>query len=610
MREVLVLAFFALIAGAGTAVSPCVLPVLPALLSAAGSGGRRRPLGVVTGLTVTFTVTIVGLSSVVDGVGLGDSFTRDIAIVALLGFGAVVLVPKLADRVEAPLSRLARFGPQQTGDGFVSGLGVGAALGFVYAPCAGPILAAVIAVSAATGKTVVVGFAYAVGSAAVLFALALGGRGLLDRVRRGGRGAQVQQALGAVMVLTAVAMVFSLDTRFQTAIANHLPNAVVNPTEGLEKSSAVKKRLADLRGKSRFEVAQERADKTASATPVALAATDGAVTGSSDATPTPSQAGAGGGPGLPGVTTPKLAKLGDAPDFAGDGHWFNTADGRPLTMASLRGKVVLIDFWTYTCINCIRTLPYLKAWDAKYRSKGLVIVGVHSPEFDFEKKTSNVAAAIRQNKLRYPVVQDNDLKTWNAWGNQYWPAEYLVDAKGQVRRAHFGEGEYKQSEAAIRALLAERGDKDLGAGATATGTISVSKGQITPETYLGTARAQGWVPSGPLDGPHDYRAATGADLPLNSFSYGGQWAIDKESATARRAATIDVHFLAQHVYLVLSSRGGTARTVGVTLDGAPRSGVTVTGQRLYTMVDLPAPGEHELHLKLPPGVTGYAFTFG
>lgn len=614
MGRVLVLAFFALIAGAGTAISPCVLPVLPALLSAAGSGGRRRPLGVVTGLTITFTFTIVALSSVVDGVGLGDSFTRDLAIVALLGFGAVVLVPGLGARVEAPLSRLARFGPQQTGDGFVSGLGVGGALGFVYAPCAGPILASVIAVSAATGRTFVVGLAYAVGSAAVLFALALGGRGLLDRVRSAGRGGQVQQALGAVMVLTAIAMAFSLDTRFQTAIADHLPNAVVNPTESLENSSAVKKRLADLHGKSRFQVAQEQADKrakaAASATPATAAAdgapaSDGAVTGSGEVR------GAGAtGAGLPGVKTPDLPKLGDAPDFAGNGHWFNTADGKPLTLAALRGKVVLIDFWTYTCINCIRTLPYLKAWDAKYRSKGLVIVGVHSPEFGFEKKTSNVAAAIRQNGLRYPVVQDNELATWNAWGNQYWPAEYLIDAKGQVRHTHFGEGNYDESEAAIRALLAERGDKQLGAGATAKGTISVSKGQITPETYLGTARAQGWVPDGPLDGAHNYRASTGSDLPLNAFSYGGQWSIDKESAAAQKAATIDVHFLAEHVYLVLSSNGGAARTVGVTLDGKPYRRVKVTGQRLYALVDLPVTGEHELHLDVPKGVTGYAFTFG
>jgi cytochrome c biogenesis protein CcdA/thiol-disulfide isomerase/thioredoxin len=585
---VVLLALFALVAGAGTAISPCVLPVLPALLSAAGSGGRRRPLGVVTGLTVTFTITIVGLAKVVDGVGLGTSFTRDVAIAALLVFGAAVLIPQVGDRLEAPLSRLARFGPKSTGDGFVSGLGVGAALGLVYAPCAGPILASVIAVSAATGKTFVIGLAYAIGSAAVLFALSLGGRGLLERVRRRGRGPAVQQALGGVMVLTAVAMAFSLDIRFQTAIASDLPSALVNPTKSLEDSKAVKDRLADLHGKNRFVQAQKQATAKAAADTHAAAMSDAA---------------------LPGVQTPDLPVLGDAPDFQGDGHWFNTADGKPLTLAQLRGKVVLIDFWTYTCINCIRTLPYLKAWDRKYAGKGLVIVGVHSPEFEFEKKTSNVGAAIRQNDIRYPVVQDNDLATWNAWGNQYWPAEYLIDAKGKVRHTHFGEGDYKESEAAIRALLAERGDTDLGAGAQAKGAIAVTQAQITPETYIGDARAQGWVPR-IVSGAHTYTPVAPGDLELNAFSLGGRWTIGHEAAAASQGASLESRFLAKHVYLVLSSAGGRRRDLRVTLDGKPYRTVHVTGQRLYELVALPEAGQHLLHLDFPAGVSGYAFTFG
>ncbi|MCU1677815.1 MAG: DipZ protein, partial [Frankiales bacterium] len=523
----LLLALFAVLAGAGTALSPCVLPVLPALLSAAGSGGRRRPLGVVTGLTVTFTLTIVGLAKVVDGVGLGSSFTRDLAIVALLGFGAAVLIPQLADRLEAPLSRLARFGPKDAGDGFVSGLGVGAALGFVYAPCAGPILAAVIAVSAATGKTFVIGLAYAAGSAAVLFALALGGRGLLERARTGGRGPVVQRVLGGVMVLTALAMALQLDIRFQTAIAGNLPSALVNPTKALEDSPAVKKRLADLRGRSRFEVARERAHKAS------------------------------------------LPELGPAPDFQDNSSWLNTPGGRPVSLASLRGRVVLIDFWTYTCINCIRTLPYLKAWDQKYSGKGLTIVGVHAPEFAFENKTSNVRAAIKQNGLRYPVVQDNDMKTWNAWGNQYWPAKYLIDANGQVRYTHFGEGNYEQTEAAIRTLLAEAGTTDLGTGAKAKGAIAVTRSELTPETYLGFARAQGFVPTAPVDGVKTYTAMTGDELPLNGFSLGGRWKVDAESAAAVLGASLDARVQARRVYLVLSSVGDRTRPVQVHVDGKP-----------------------------------------
>jgi cytochrome c biogenesis protein CcdA/thiol-disulfide isomerase/thioredoxin len=590
---VLLLTLFALLAGAGTAISPCVLPVLPALLSAAGSGGRRRPLGVVTGLTATFTLTIVGLAQVVDGVGLGSSLTRDLAIVALLGFGTAVLVPRLGDRLAAPLSRLAAFGPGSTGDGFVSGLGVGAALGFVYAPCAGPILAAVIAVSAATGRTFVIGLAYAAGSAAVLFAFALGGRGVLERLRSGGRGPVVQRALGGIMVLTALAMALQLDIRFQTAIADNLPNALMNPTRALEDSSAVKERLADLRGRSRFEVAEERARRAAARQ-----------------TATTARPAVPDDPALPGVLTPELPQLGPAPDFQDNSSWLNTPGGRAISLASLRGRVVLVDFWTYTCINCIRTLPYLRAWDQKYRDKRLTIVGVHAPEFAFEKKTSNVKAAISQSRLRYSVVQDNDMKTWNAWGNQYWPAKYLIDADGQVRYTHFGEGEYKETEAAIRTLLAEAGTRKLGSGAQAEDTIAVKRSQTTPETYLGTARAAGFVPGGPVDGTKTYEAVAGEELTLNEFSLGGRWKADAESATAVEDATLDARVRARRVYLVLASAGDRARPVRVQVDGRPYRTVKVTRQRLYELVALPTAGDHRPHLDVPAGVSAFAFTFG
>ena len=236
---------FAVIAGAGTALSPCVLPILPALLSAGATGGRRRPLGIVLGLGVTFTITIVGLAELVDGVGLGTGALRTLAVLVLLGFGAMLLAPRLADRVEAWLSPLIRYGPRTRGDGFLSGVGVGAALGFVYAPCAGPILAAVISVSAASGSTVAVALSYAAGSAAALFALALGGRRLLRPVQ----GPLLQRAMGAIMVLTALAILVEADVRFQTAIADDLPAVVVNPTGSLERSGAVEAELTELRGR-------------------------------------------------------------------------------------------------------------------------------------------------------------------------------------------------------------------------------------------------------------------------------------------------------------------------------------------------------------------------
>ena len=304
------------------------------------------------------------------------------------------------------------------GDGFWSGLVVGGGLGFVYAPCAGPILAAVVSVSATQGASaelVAVALGYAAGSAVVLLLIAYGGRRLIERLRAAGRGPMVQRTLGAIMVATAVAVAADLDVRFQTALADELPAFATNPTRGLERSGAVEDRLAELRGRSRF---------------------------------------AEGGASEPSAGLPVLGK---APDFVGNSHWFNTPANAPLDLEGLRGKVVLIDFWTYTCINCIRTLPYLRAWDGRYRDRGLTIVGVHTPEFAFERETRNVERAIKQNRLRYPVAQDNDFSTWSAWGNQYWPAKYLIDSRGRVRYAHFGEGEYDKTEAAIRALLAEAG---------------------------------------------------------------------------------------------------------------------------------------------------------
>src|SRR5215218_8185148 len=255
IQVVTLLVLFAFVAGAGTAISPCVLPVLPALLSAGATGGRRRPLAIVIGLATTFAITVAGFAKVVDGVGLGNSALRTLAVVVLLAFGFALLAPGVTARLEAPLSRLARFGPSHSGDGFWSGLGVGAALGFVYAPCAGPILAAVISVGAASGTTLAIAIAYSLGSAAVLLVLCLGGRRLTDRIRAAGGGLALQRALGVVMMLTALAVATDADVRFQTAIADHLPSVVVNPTGSLERSGAVERRLAELRGGGRFTAA-------------------------------------------------------------------------------------------------------------------------------------------------------------------------------------------------------------------------------------------------------------------------------------------------------------------------------------------------------------------
>jgi len=566
----LALLLFAIVVGAGTAVSPCVLPVLPALLSASGAGGRRRPLGIVLGLTTTFAITIVGIAKVVDGVGLGVDPLRDVAIAVLALFGVALVVPALAQRVERPLAALSRLGPRGRGDGFASGLLVGGALGFVYTPCAGPILTAVISVSAASGRAVAVGIAYALGTGLVLLALALGGRRILDRLRGARRTLAVQRALGVVMVATAVVLATSLDVRLDQWIARTIPN--VNITAFVDDSHTVAKRLASVRRH-----------------PVRLAPVAQA-------------------PVLPGVSAPRLPALGPAPAFAGTEDWFNTPHGHPLTIAGLRGHVVLIDFWTYTCINCLRTLPYLEAWDRRYRAKGLVVVGVESPEFAFEKDAGNLASAIRQFGIRYPVVQDNDLDTWNAWGNEYWPADYLIDATGQVRYSTFGEGDYTTTESAIRVLLAQAGAHGLGNGVRARDVV-VPSAQTTPETYLGVQRAMGFVGGEPLPGTHTY-APPSSPLTLGDFADTGTWTIGLQQARAGAHAAIEARVQARRVYIVLSPPPHGAGHVAVTVDGRPGRTLRVTQQRLYEVASFPSDGEHALTLRFSPGTSGYSFTFG
>jgi cytochrome c biogenesis protein CcdA/thiol-disulfide isomerase/thioredoxin len=602
----LLLLGFAILAGAGTALSPCALPVLPALLSAGGAGGRRRPLGVVLGLSVTFTVTIVGLANVVDGVGLGNDPLRDLSIVVLLVFGLALLVPDAAARLEAPLSRLARFGVgpmRDKGDGFGSGLLVGAALGFVYTPCASPILAAVISVSAASGKTIALALAYAAGSAFVLLLLSLGGRRVFDRVRKAGRGPLLGRALGTIMILTGIAILTNLDVNFDQFVAEKIPN--VNLTASLECSRSVTGRLHEITGhETKFIPANGSADCEGGHTSTIHAAAHDA----SQATLL--------------ADARSLPVLGTAPEFTETEDWFNTGkvgqQGPPLTLAGLRGRVVLVDFWTYTCINCIRTLPYLKAWNAAYAKDGLTIVGVETPEFQFEKEASNVRDAIGQFGLRYPVVQDNNMGTWNAYGNEYWPADYLIDAKGQVRYATFGEGDYDKTETAIRSLLAEAGYQVGGKGHPTD--VVVPSEVATPESYTGTARAQGFV-KGPFTGTHDYGPAPTSGLQLNDLAYSGTWNVGAQPAEAVSEAGLNLHFKAKNVYLVLSSQDERPMHVQVMLDGHPISAaesgadvhdgiVTVRRQRLYWLVSLPGDQSHELELRFQNGVVAYDFTFG
>jgi cytochrome c biogenesis protein CcdA/thiol-disulfide isomerase/thioredoxin len=563
---------FAVLAGAATALSPCVLPVLPVALAAGATGGRRRPLGVAVGLAGTFALAAVLLTRALDALGLPGDLARGVAIAVLGCFGIALVVPRLGAAVEGWLSRLARRDAAAgEGDGFRSGLVLGASLGLVYAPCAGPILAAVVALDAAvSAERLLLGFAYGAGAAIALLGVMTLGRSLTRRVAP--HAGRLQQGLGVLMLVIALLLAGGLDRDFEAAIADDLPSAVVSPASGLEDAGPVRRSLARVHGR---DGARLEADS-------------------------------------------RLTDAGPAPEFSGIARWLNTPAGEEPSMRALRGRVVLVDFWTYSCINCLRTLSHLRAWDDRYRAAGLTIVGVHTPEFAFERRESNVRKAIAANGLRYPVGLDNDYDTWTAWANQYWPAKYLVDARGRVRYWHFGEGAYDATERAIRSLLAEAGRTPGNDPAAAEPAEQPAAGVTTPETYLGWERANGFIER-PQPGTRDFGDAQVALRP-DRFALRGNWMIEDERAVAGERARIDARVGARRVFLVMGSPG-RERRVRVLVDGRPlpdswagedvHGGVAVVGaQRLYRLVDFGRVERRVVTLEFEPGVAGYAFTFG
>jgi thiol-disulfide isomerase/thioredoxin len=374
--------------------------------------------------------------------------------------------------------------------------------------------------------------------------IALGGSSVSQRMRR--RAAQLRTVSGVVIAAVAFAFVFHLDDRL-TGIA---PGYLRFFQSHVENSKTAQGDLAKLRG-----------GKTAKESS--------------------------------GVS---LQNYGAAPGFYANGDWFNS---RPLTVQSLRGKVVLVDFWTYSCINCLRTLPHLEAWYAKYHKDGLVIVGVHTPEFAFEHVSSNVAAAIKRLGIKYPVFQDNDYRTWSAWGNQYWPAEFVIDRKGDVRHAHFGEGEYGQTEQVIRKLLG------ITSGAMTDIPNLTPTELMTPESYLGYLRLDRYVGSKVKDN----RATTYTlpkQIPQNDLAYGGTWTIGPQRILAGKNASIALHFHAKDVYIVLGGHGH----VDVTIGGKPAAPLDVDAFKLYTVRSSNTVADATVALRFTPGVAAYSFTFG
>jgi cytochrome c biogenesis protein CcdA/thiol-disulfide isomerase/thioredoxin len=540
----LVLIGIGLAAGFITAISPCVLPVLPIIFAGGATGSRRRPFAIVTGLILSFTAfTLFGVW-LLKKLGLPEDLLRNVAIALLFLVAATLLFPKVEEIVQRPFLRLTR---RPSGD-LGGGLLLGASLGLVFVPCAGPVLAAITVVGATQDvgwRAVVLTLAYATGAAIPMLLIAFGGRAGMNALRPHAH--RIRQALGVVVALTALAIALNVDRHFQTAI----PGYTDVLQKKVEQSGRAQRELQKLRGDTR-------------------------------------------------VSDTTLRDAGAAPELAGLSTWINS---KPLTLRQLRGKVVLIDFWTYSCINCLRTLPHVKAWYRTYHKQGLVVLGVHTPEFAFEHVASNVRGAVHRLGLTYPVALDNDYGTWNAFQNQYWPAKYLIDRRGHIRYVHFGEGEYDTTEARIRTLLGEQSGMLPVANELSDPT---PKALTTPESYLGYQRLARF--SEKTITPDRFATYRFPDrkLDLNELSYAGRWRVESEDIVAGPNARLRLSFVARKVHLVLGGRG----SVRVLVDGRPLRTVQVKGSRLYTLVRMPELRNGLLELRFTPGVRGYAFTFG
>jgi len=629
----LVLIGIGFLAGLITSLSPCVLPVLPIILaagtsrtaappaeaSAAGvavpvavrAGGASsqtsaptsprpapprsvsgrptytlptpartrsprvkswRPYGVVAGLVLSFSLSTLFGTIVLSSLGLPLDFLRDAGIVVLVVVGLGLLIRPLGDLLERPFVRITGRPVNPNSSGVVVGLGAG----LLFVPCAGPVLAT-IAVVGATHRVgfsaVVLTFAFGIGIGVPLLLLAMAGDALSRRasaLRR--HAAELRMVGGAAMIVIAALILFNLTDGLQRHVPGYT-TALQNSIEG---------------------------NKTASKQLQALTAAHPKKAGSGSGSGSVSDASSGC---AEGGSTPQ--SCGAAPEFTGINAWLNTPGNTPLTLAGLRGKVVLVDFWTYSCINCQRTLPHVEAWYRSYEADGLVVVGVHTPEFAFEHVESNVSAQAHALGVKYPIAIDNDYATWNAYSNQYWPAEYLIDASGVIRHVTFGEGDYSGTESVIRQLLTAANPAVVLPAATDVADTTPTE-QQTPETYLGyqyQLNYSGQVPAQDQNKVYKFPST----LQPDTFALSGTWDDGMQALTAGANARLELSFQANVVYLVI---GGTG-TVGFAVDGVTTSTINVSGvPKLYTMTKDPTDARHTLTLSASPGIQAYDFTFG
>jgi cytochrome c biogenesis protein CcdA/thiol-disulfide isomerase/thioredoxin len=600
----MLLAFLAFLGGVLTILSPCVLPVLPFVFARSEQPFARSTLPLLLGMSATFagiaTLAAVGGNW---AVRLND-YGRCAALVVLAGLGVALLSRRAADFIARPFvafgNRLSQAAGTNAAPTVLQSALLGVALGFLWAPCAGPILGLILTGAAINGpstQTTTLLFAYALGATVSLAAAVLIGGRVFAAMRRSlGAGEWIRRGLGVAVLLAVVAIALGWDTgvlaRLSSARTTRLEQALLDRFPGH-----------------------------------AAPANDPApVVGESPGPPAPA----------PAMTMTKKASASSAldlpvegrlPSLAGATRWFNS---KPLTPEALRGKVVLIDFWTYSCINCLRALPYVKAWHARYKDHGLVVIGVHSPEFAFEKDADNVRRAIADLGVAYPVALDNDFRIWRAFGNRFWPAHYFIDADGAIRGHHFGEGEYDKSEALIRTLLAGAGQHDLPpalGGVEAQGVQSAADfdNALSPETYVGYERASDFSSPGGFarDEAKDY--APPAAWRRNAWALEGRWTVGPEMAVVDAAGgRISFRFHARDLHLVLGpSADGKPVRFRVTLDGevpGPDHGMdvgedgtgTVDGQRLYQLIRQSGDVRDRTFTIefLDAGAQAFAFTFG
>ncbi|MDT5274915.1 MAG: hypothetical protein QOG95_1847 [Mycobacterium sp.] len=567
------LALIGLVGGLITGISPCILPVLPVIFfsgtqsatdSAVAVKSKRevsRPYRVIGGLVLSFSlVTLVG-SALLSLLHLPQDAIRWVALVALVAIGLGLIFPSFEQLLERPFARIPQKRIANVGNGF----GLGLALGVLYVPCAGPVLAAIV-VAGATAKiglpVVVLTVAFAVGTAVPLLFFALAGQRVTERVsafRR--RQREIRITAGVVTILLAVALVFNVPAILQRAIPDYT-NALQNKLGGGQQVQQ-KLKLGGIVNDQNKDLSN---------------CTSG---------------------------SQQLQNCGPAPDLKGITAWLNTPGDKPIDLHSLRGKVVLIDFWAYSCINCQRAIPHVEGWYKAYHDRGFEVIGVHTPEYAFEKVTGNVEKGAADLGITYPIAQDNGYSTWTNYRNMYWPADYLIDAGGTVRHINFGEGDYDGTEELIRQLIA-----DAGPGVTLPAPVdapdTTPHANLTPETYFSVGKVVNYAGSGSYDeGKASF--AFPPSLPDDSFALQGPWALDYEGATADSdASSIELNYHAKNVYIVV---GGTG-TLTVTRDGKmttlPVSGPPTSHQIVADKDET----RSSLQVRPSQGLQVFSFTYG